>query len=586
MFVWRRYLSSLARLKAANTRDDLAKILNVKPKDLSYILYVMPPRTKYTSFDIPKASGGTRTVHAPNSHLKSLQDRTSKLLYDCFDEVLPINFNSGARALSHGFQRKRNLSIISNGAKHRNRRFLFNLDLEDFFGSFNFGRIRGYFISNNDFRLKSPVATALAQIVCHENKLPQGAPSSPIVTELITRILDVRLLKIAKEFGCTYSRYADDISFSTNKHSFPDSIAVPRDDGIWSVGPAVLNKITQSGFRINDSKTRMQLKSSRQVATGLVVNEKVNVPAEYSKQVRSMTFALFQTGKCFAQDVRTKAANPVSIAALGGKIEHMFHVKSKEYLDDQGKPHPVSRFEGDKIKIPAFYRSYGDFIFFRSFCFNDKPIILCEGVTDNIYLKAAMKSKAASFKSFAVAHITSKKTSLLVDFYSYSKSAQLVMKLTGGAAPLKSFIADYGLNFSRFKAAKLANPVIVVVDNDAANNPLWALLRDKYKVVGADGSAQFYRVTKNLYVVPIPRIGGKDTFIEHLFDQATLDAKLDGKTFDFGQKNKIIAAGKYGKKAFAKNVVAVNRKTINFDGFDALLTNIQAAIQAHATAPV
>lgn len=578
-------MSALARLKAASTRDDLAKILNIKSKDLSYILYVMPNGTKYSSFNVAKSSGGVRTIHAPNSHLKSLQVRTSKLLYDCFDEILPINLNSGARALSHGFQRKRNLSIVSNGTRHRHKRFVFNMDLEDFFGSFNFGRIRGYFISNNDFGLKPPVATTLAQIVCHDNKLPQGAPSSPIVTELITRILDVRLVKIGKEFRCTYSRYADDISFSTNKHVFPDGIAVPRGDGTWDVGSAVLNKITQSGFIINKSKTRMQLKNSRQEATGLVVNEKINVPAEYSKQVRSMTFSLFQSGKCFAQDVRTKAANPVSIAALGGKIEHMFHVKSKEYLDDQGKPFPIARFEGDKIKVPAFYRIYGDFIFFKNFCFNSKPIILCEGVTDNIYLKAAMKSKTAKFKSLAVAHITSKKTSLLVDFYNYSKSAQLVMRLTGGASPLKSFIADYASNFSKFKAAKLTNPVIVVVDNDSANNPLWAMLRDKYKIAGADGSAPFYLVAKNLYVVPIPKVGGNDTFIEHLFDKATLDAKLDGKTFDFGQKNKTISPGKYGKKAFAKNVVAVNRKKINFDGFDALLANVEAAIHTHRKTP-
>jgi RNA-directed DNA polymerase len=80
-------------------------------------------------------------------------------------------------------------------------------------GSFNFGRVRGFFISNNDFKLSPKVSTLIAQIACHQNELPQGSPCSPVITNLITHILDVRLTQQAKKYGCKYSRYVDDITF-------------------------------------------------------------------------------------------------------------------------------------------------------------------------------------------------------------------------------------------------------------------------------------------------------------------------------------------------------------------------------------
>ena len=95
-----------------------------------------------------------------------------------------------------------------------------NIDLENFFESFHFGRVRGFFIKNNNFLLPIEVATVIAQISCYEGKLPQGAPSSPIISNLICEILDYRLLKIAKKYKLNYTRYADDLTFSTNDKNF------------------------------------------------------------------------------------------------------------------------------------------------------------------------------------------------------------------------------------------------------------------------------------------------------------------------------------------------------------------------------
>jgi hypothetical protein len=113
-----------------------------------------------------------------------------------------------------------------------------------------------------------------------------------------------------------------------------------------------------------------------------------------------------------------------------------------------------------------------------------------------------------------------------------------------------------------------------------------AARRQHQKVEGIyeqfDGASHdFYHVTKNLYVVPIPKVGGADTFIEHLFDAKTLASQLNGKSFDFGQKGKKIASNKYGKMAFAKDVVRKNRASIDFSGFLPVLVNIEKALSEH-----
>ncbi|MEB8486219.1 MULTISPECIES: reverse transcriptase domain-containing protein [Acidithiobacillus] len=135
-------MSRLAELKASTTLSDVAHLLGYKPKAVSYILYMLPTDQKYTTFEISKRNGGQRTINAPVEKLKVLQRRLADLLQDCLDE---INNAKGLKdRTAHGFKRK--LSIITNARQHRHRRWVFNVDLENFFPSINFGRIRGFFI--------------------------------------------------------------------------------------------------------------------------------------------------------------------------------------------------------------------------------------------------------------------------------------------------------------------------------------------------------------------------------------------------------------------------------------------------------
>ena len=115
------------------------------------------------------------------------------------------------------------------------------MDLECFFDSFHFGRVCGYFEKNKDFLLPREVSIIIAQIACYNGRLPQGAPSSPIISNLICQVLDMHLLKIAKKYRLDYTRYADDLTFSTNNRVFLDSY----EDFIKETTALILKAVSQ-----------------------------------------------------------------------------------------------------------------------------------------------------------------------------------------------------------------------------------------------------------------------------------------------------------------------------------------------------
>ena len=195
--------------------------MGYKASSVAYILYKLSMAAKYTTFHIPKKSGGFRQIDAPIGHVKNLQSQLARLLAQCRLEIETAG--PKRKSLSHGFRKSH--SIITNARPHKNRRYVLNLDIENFFPSFNFGRVRGFFLKNNSFKLNEKVATIVAQIACKDGVLPQGSPCSPIISDLIAHLLDVRLAQLAKLHKCTYSRYADDLTFSTNQKAFPAALA-------------------------------------------------------------------------------------------------------------------------------------------------------------------------------------------------------------------------------------------------------------------------------------------------------------------------------------------------------------------------
>jgi RNA-directed DNA polymerase len=210
-------MSQLLPLREATSLQDVATLLQFQAKSLSYIIYKKPVPARYKSFQISKRNGGIREIKAPAPDLRLLQRRLSDLLLNCVEEINESKKRKDD--LAHGFKRKK--SIITNARKHQRRRYVFNVDLEDFFPSINFGRVRGFFIKDANFLLNAKVATILAQIACHEGVLPQGSPCSPVISNLVGHVLDIHLCKLASANGCTYSRYADDLAFSTSAWSGP-----------------------------------------------------------------------------------------------------------------------------------------------------------------------------------------------------------------------------------------------------------------------------------------------------------------------------------------------------------------------------
>jgi hypothetical protein len=291
-----------------------------------------------TRFRNPRntSAGGTRHIKAPEPRLALLQRRLARVLYDCLDE-LKKGTPPTRRSLAHGFEKQR--SIITNANLHKRRRYVLNLDLEDFFPSINFGRVRGFFLKDKHFSLQPKIATVLAQIACYENELPQGSPCSPVVSNLLGHLLDSRLARLAKIHKCTYSRYADDITFSTSRKDFPPELAFlpPGTTAEWHLGAELRTRIERSGFKINDKKTRMQIRGSRQITTGLIVNEKVNIRQEYWRAARQMCESLFSAGTYYKIVPATLAVGasddpPVKVEyttlnPLDGIMAHIYQVK-------------------------------------------------------------------------------------------------------------------------------------------------------------------------------------------------------------------------------------------------------------------
>jgi hypothetical protein len=571
-------MSRLIKLKAAASLKDVADLLGYKPKAVSYILYKLPATQKYTTFAIPKRNGGQRTINAPIDQLKGLQRKLADLLQDCLDEI------NAARKLkdrtAHGFKRKR--SIMSNARQHRHRRWVFNIDLEDFFPSINFGRVRGFFIKNRDFELRENIATVLAQIACQDNSLPQGSPCSPVISNLVAHLLDMRLVKLAQKVGCTYSRYADDLTFSTNKRQFPAEIARPAgdigpDSHLWQPGDVLRNTIEHTGFSINENKTHLMYRTSRQEVTGLVVNRKINVRWEYRHNARAMVNKLVTTGAFEINGVVHKDGN-VSIDKRPGTLNELHGILG--FIDGIDVYNKSLLPDGKSSGFSAREQVYREFLIYSIFYAAQKPVILCEGDTDNVYLTHAIRSLATQYPDLAEV-VAGTKIGLKVRLYKYPKSstARLLGLRDGGSSDLAKFMAAYKKETSRFTAPVLKHPVIVVYDNDDGAKKIRSVIKEISKVQ-LTGTESFTHVIKNIYAVPTPiPVVGKESKIEDFFGDTIKATVINGKTFNEG--NNFDADKHYGKRVFAHKVVRPRADAIDFTGFRPLLANIVAAIAHH-----
>lgn len=314
-------LDLLNKIKADELGD------NAYPIPLKLINYYCNPnhtRMRYRSFEIPKKSGGMRQIDAPCRGLKNI------LHY--LNYILQAMHNPSVAA--YGFVPGK--SVADNAEMHVGQNYVLNIDLKDFFPSISQARVWKR-LQLPPFNFKQEVANVIAGL-CAQRKvmedgsvkyiLPQGAPTSPTITNMVCDSLDRKLTRLANRFKLVYTRYADDMTFSSNHYVYSES------GPFWKE----LNRIiAEQGFTMNSAKTRLQKKGSRQEVTGLIVCDKVNVVKGYVKDIRNILhiwekYGFMEANARFiphykAKNGRLKKGYPDMINVLSGKLQYLKMVK-------------------------------------------------------------------------------------------------------------------------------------------------------------------------------------------------------------------------------------------------------------------
>ena len=354
-----------------DSRDKLAQWLGLTDRKLRYLLYKLSPDDRYTTFSIKKRNGSDRRIDAPKQHLKSIQRKINKAL----QIVAPPS------GLAKGFVPT--LSIADHARLHERRRWVVVADIADFFPSINFGRVLGAFRAR-PFLFPYPVALCLAQLCCYEARLPQGAPTSPALSNLICRALDRNLLKLAKRNRVTVSRYGDDLCFSSNILEIPSDLAVRGADGSYAPSPALLEIFVANGFSLNLRKFRVRWSFQSQMVTGLIVNRAASMPRVWKRQLRVILHLLqrYDAKECL-RIVSSWGKRGLRNGNLG-EIENLVRGKAHfaKWLDDLSGTRFVESLHRGYPKHRALLPRVSKGFAFR---------IMTEGDSDAIHLQTALK---------------------------------------------------------------------------------------------------------------------------------------------------------------------------------------------------
>lgn len=553
--------------KYTKARKSIAKKINISVRKLIYILYIKGVENCYEYFEIPKKSGGVRKIYAPNAKLKSIQRKIATTLNDINGSTKKDQFKI---TVSHGFEKNKN--IYTNAIFHRNKRYILNVDISNFFESFHFGRVRGYLKNNRNFALSDEEATIIAQLVCYNQKLPQGAPTSPIISNLIFNIVDLQILKLVKKYKLKYTRYADDLTFSTNDKNFKDISFAFLDN--------LIKLLRENGFELNNKKTRLEFFSNHQEVTGLTVNKKVNPTMKMIKDTRAMADNLYKNG-CFYINGAQGTIN---------QLEGRFSFINQIDWNNNKLEYKNSKKVGWKNYISKFNkreRQYQIFLFYKYFFNPDKPIIVTEGKTDIAYIKAALKKYYKDYNNLIIKKDNKyefkvnflKKTSRLKYFFGIvPDGADTFMNILNHYVGKNSCLNIDNILFkksdSHLKNVK-RNPVILLMDNEQNDGkPLCKFLKVLFpgNKTPSMGNNIKKHIKSNLYLQTLPLLEHKTCEIEDLlFPNEISNIKIDGKTF-----SKI--SNKYAQDTFGKyrlsQYITEHFEDFDFKNFKTLLDSI------------
>ena len=378
---------------------------------------------------------------------------------------------------------------------------------------------------------------------------------------------------MAKKYKLDYTRYADDLTFSTNDRHFVENQGEFLAEAIAA--------IKKAGFSINKKKTRLQFRDSRQEVTGLIVNKKLNVDHTYVRKTRAMAHQLYSTGEYLIDGV------PGTIKQLEGRfsfIDQMDHYNN--ILDPQEIKHDAFHLNGRE-------RQYQAFIFYKYLFAHTVPLVVTEGKTDIRYIKAALKSLYTTYPrliqkdeegNFIYNFSFFRRTKRWKYFFGISLDGADAMRIlyhyhAGNGKKIPAYLSY----FCQLSGLEQHNPVILLYDNESKSE------RPLKKFLGEDVHAttdQRAELKSNLhirlisdsklFVVTPPLVGGKEECeIEDLFSDELLSLNLDGKTFC--RKDKFDNSKHFGKEIFSQYVYE-NYQTIDFSRFIPLLDVIDMII--------
>lgn len=277
----------------------------------SYLLAIANSQCNfYKPYEIPKKNGGMRLILEPYPDLKEIQNWILKKILE------PIS-NTMVSPLAKAFAKGKNLR--ENARFHRNTNIVVALDLHDFFGSVKEQQVFDIFFKM-DYKL--PVVTLLTKLCTLHGCLPQGAPTSPILSNMVFFDLDQRLFRYCRQRNIRYTRYADDMTFSG------DYIAVDK------LVKFVRMLVGTRHFKLNDEKTKVMRKGTCQMVTGVVVNKVLQAPKKYRDKVRQEIYYCMKYG---VSNHMSHLALPswitkedVYVHHLLGKINYILQINPKD----------------------------------------------------------------------------------------------------------------------------------------------------------------------------------------------------------------------------------------------------------------
>jgi len=281
-----------ARMPLLASAGDVARALGFTVPEVRWLAFhaEVAAKTHYVYFQVAKRSGGTRLLASPHAKLRRAQ---SWILHHV---LAPAPHSEEA----HGFVSGR--STVTNALPHVGQGIVVNLDLAEFFWSITFPRVRGLFESFG----YSPAAATILALLCTESPrtpmdldgkrywvaakdraLPQGACTSPAISNLVARKLDRRLAGMSAKMGWKYTRYADDLTFSAGR---------AHEKEVGRLLACARHILEEEGFRLNPKKGRVQRRGGRQEVTGIVVNDKPGIAREEVRRLRAILHAAKTTG--------------------------------------------------------------------------------------------------------------------------------------------------------------------------------------------------------------------------------------------------------------------------------------------------